>query len=202
MRHMADGRHRVIVAVTGDYDRKGPYGLCELEHPLHILRADLGLRREDIVGVFQKARLGISVSDALASRHGVTADETAFQAGFPYGPVNIRFGAAHIGKEHPGLYKRLQEPQVLGVVLYGRAEEDDITPGKAFSDGGNVFVDDAVVNGFLNGFLMRRECKDAGLRHVFADGPGDGAADEADPHKSECISVCRCYCFFHMNCPF
>ena len=102
MGQMADRRRHIIVFIAGQDQRNGAQGRDEIPVGAYLFGGNPGGWSENIIGVFQKERPGVQVAGALASRHGMSADELPVKAQRLNVAVNIRFDASHIRKEALG----------------------------------------------------------------------------------------------------
>ena len=96
MGQMADACRNPVMLPGGQNKGDGADIRYEIAESLHLFFRYLRRRGQQIVGILQKKGMGIGKADALAARHGVSADEVRGQSRFFHTPEGRGFDTAYI----------------------------------------------------------------------------------------------------------
>ena len=185
MRQMADaGGDKIMLPVIDHHGNrlqrsgKGGEGLYRLLR--HLLA-----RRQHVVGVLDKMRLGVLIARLFGAGHGVPADKAAGKPKRLDFFVNIRLGAAHVRQQAGRRKQVFQRLQIAGVRGDGGAKIDQIAGGKFRPCGLAGLIHGPLPDRLLQRIPAAHIGQDPDIRVILLYGFGDGAADEAQADKSD-----------------
>ncbi len=118
MRQVGNGSSGKIMAVIIQHQRDCAKVRYQPVITFGLLRAGLGSRGNDIIGIFQKIRGRSGKSGLFRAGHRMPADKTAFQAELCDSTVDIAFYAAGICDDCMRRNPVFQLAQVSQVLLY------------------------------------------------------------------------------------
>ena len=130
MREMTDGGSNIIVLFICDNKRNCTHQLYQTVTGLQTCFICLRSSGQNIVGVLQKDSLGILITDAFGSGHGMSADELCIKTKRMNMTVNVGFDAADIGQCCFRVQKRAQQDQVFIIDFHRSTQKDIIACGK------------------------------------------------------------------------
>ena len=114
----------------------------------------------------------------------MAADKVSGQTQFFNLPVDLALYASHVSNDAAGLYDFPEKGQIGEIGLYRRAEKNIIALGKFRVKFPAGFLDHALSKGFLQRGPGVGRSHEGIVRVKFAQGPGDGAADQSKADKT------------------